>query len=80
VTNMEIKTKLNMFITVMAYRSTYISDISSCYSIVSITEYTEWQWPLSVVHSIMMVKSAQPGKGGECTSSPLNSIYHHKQS
>ncbi len=25
------------------------------------------QWPLSGVHSIMMVKSAQPGKGGRCT-------------
>jgi hypothetical protein len=23
--------------------------------------HTEWQWPLSGVHSIMMVKSAQPG-------------------
>jgi hypothetical protein len=27
-------------------------------------EYTEWQWPLSDVHSIMMVKSAQSGEGG----------------
>jgi hypothetical protein len=25
------------------------------------TEYTEGQWPLSRVHSITMVKSAQPG-------------------
>jgi hypothetical protein len=24
-------------------------------------EYTEWQWPLSGVHSIMMVKSALAG-------------------
>jgi hypothetical protein len=24
--------------------------------------HTEWQWPLSGAHSIMMVKSAQPGK------------------
>ncbi len=23
------------------------------------TEYTEWQWPFSGVHSIMMLKSAQ---------------------
>jgi hypothetical protein len=28
------------------------------------TEYTEWLWPLSGAHSIMMVKSAQPGEGG----------------
>ncbi len=27
-------------------------------------EYTEWHWPLSVVHSIMVVKSAQPGEYG----------------
>ncbi len=40
---------------------------------------TEWQWPLSGTHSIMMVKSAQPGEGG-CTPSPFHSIYHHKQS
>ncbi len=30
-TNMVIKTKRNMFITVMAYRSTYISVISGYY-------------------------------------------------
>jgi hypothetical protein len=29
--------------------------------------HTEWQWPLSGVHSNMMEKSAQPGEGGECT-------------
>jgi hypothetical protein len=28
--------------------------------------HTEWQWPLSGIHFIMMVKSAQPGKGGGC--------------
>jgi hypothetical protein len=33
------------------------------------TEYTEWQWPLSGVHSIMMVKSAQPGENRECSPS-----------
>ena len=32
---------------------------------------TESQWPLSGVHSIMMVKSAQPGEGGGCTPSPF---------
>ncbi len=26
--------------------------------------HTEWQWPFSNVHSIMMEKSAQPGAGG----------------
>jgi hypothetical protein len=36
-----------------------------------------WQWPLSGVHSIMMVNSAQPGEGGGCTPSPFRSIYHH---
>ncbi len=35
-------------------------------------EYIEWQRPL--------VKSAQAGGGGGCTSSPFHSIYHHKQS
>ena len=47
---------------------------------VYITEYTEWQWPLSGVHFIMMVHSAQPGEGGECTPSPFHSIYDHEQS
>ncbi len=28
------------------------------------SRYTEWQWPLFGVHSIMMVKSAQPGEVG----------------
>ncbi len=37
--------------------------------------HTEWHWHLSGIHSIMMVNSAQPGKGGL----PL-SHYHHKQS
>ncbi len=31
------------------------------------TEYTEWQCPLYGVHSIMMVKSAQPEWGWGCT-------------
>ncbi len=45
--------------------------------------HTEWQWPLSGVHYIMMVKSAQPGEVGGvhgCTPSPFRSIYHHEQS
>ncbi len=41
---------------------------------------TERQWPLSGTHSIMMVKSAQPGEDGVCTPSPFRSIYHHEQS
>jgi hypothetical protein len=41
--------------------------------------HTEWQWPLSGVHSIMMVKSAQPGVGGGRTPSLFHSIYHHEQ-
>jgi hypothetical protein len=40
------------------------------------TEYTEWQWPLSGLHSIIMVKSGDEG----CTLSPFHSIYHHEQS
>ncbi len=36
----------------------------------------EWQWPLSGVHSIIMVILAQPGEGGGCTLH----IYHHEQS
>jgi hypothetical protein len=39
------------------------------------TEYREWQRPLSGVHSIMMVKSAQPGEVGGCTPSPFPSTY-----
>jgi len=42
----------------------------------------DWQWPLSCVHSIMMVNSAHTGEGegGGCTLSLLHSIYHHEQS
>ncbi len=40
----------------------------------------DWQWPLSDEHSIMMVNSAQPAKGGGgCTSIPFESIYPHEQ-
>ncbi len=35
------------------------------------TEYTEWQWPLSSVYSIMMEKIAQPGEGGQGRRHPL---------
>ncbi len=34
------------------------------HTIPRIAASTEWQWPLSGVHSIMMEKSAQPGEGG----------------
>ncbi len=33
---------------------------------------TEWQRPLSGVHSIMIEKWAQAGEGGECTPSPFH--------
>jgi hypothetical protein len=34
--------------------------------------HTEWQWPLSCVHYIMVVKSAQPGEGGGVHAHPLS--------
>ncbi len=34
--------------------------------------HTEWQWPLSSVHSIMMEKSAQAGEDWGCTPNPLS--------
>ncbi len=37
--------------------------------------HTEWQLPLSGVHSNMMEKLAQPGEGGGCTSIPIHYIY-----
>ncbi len=36
--------------------------------------HTEWHWHLSGVHSIMMVNSAQPGKGGVSMPSPFHTI------
>ncbi len=42
--------------------------------------HTERQWPLSGVHSIMRVKSAQPGGGGGWKPFPFHSIYHHEES
>ncbi len=43
------------------------------------TEFREWQWPLSGVHSIMMEKSAKPVvRVGGARPPPftLSSIYH----
>ncbi len=37
--------------------------------------HTEWQWPISGVHSIMMGKSVLAGEGGGCTPTPFHSIY-----
>jgi hypothetical protein len=46
--------------------------------------YTEWQRPLSGVHSIMMEKLTQAGLvrlgGGGCILTPFYDIYHHVQS
>jgi hypothetical protein len=42
---------------------------------------TEWQLPLSAVHSIMMKTLAQTGEWGRVERpSPFHSIYHHVQS
>jgi hypothetical protein len=40
------------------------------------TEYTEWQWPLYGIDSIMMLKSAQPGggRGRGARPSPLTLV------
>jgi hypothetical protein len=35
--------------------------------------HTEWQWPLSGIHSIMMEKMVQAGEGWGCT--PTIEIY-----
>ncbi len=42
--------------------------------------HTEWQRPLSGVHSIMMEKIAQSDEGWGCTPIPFHHIYHHVQS
>ncbi len=42
--------------------------------------YTEWQPPLSGVHSIMMEKLAQVCGYGVCTPTPFHYSYHHVQS
>ncbi len=41
--------------------------------------HTEWQWPLSGVHSIMMEKLVHPGEdgGGGCTPTAYHYIYHY---
>ncbi len=43
--------------------------------VVAATEYTEWQLPISGVHSIMMA-----GEGGGCTPTPFHDSSHHVQS
>ncbi len=42
--------------------------------------HTEWQLPISGVHSVMMEKSTLAGEGGGCTPTPFHSLYHHVQS
>ncbi len=42
--------------------------------------HTEWQWPLSGVHSNMREKLAKASEGGGCTPIPFHYIYHHVQS
>jgi hypothetical protein len=37
-------------------------------------DHRNWQWPLSSVHSAMMIFSAQPADGGGCTPSPFRSL------
>ncbi len=46
------------------------------------TEYTDWQWPLSGVQSIMIEKSAHSGEGGDARPPPFTPylLYHHEQS
>ncbi len=43
------------------------------------TGNTEWQWPLSGIHSIMIEKLAQAGEGGGARPPPFHYIYHHVQ-
>jgi hypothetical protein len=38
-------------------------------------EYLGWIFPLSCVHSVMMVFSAQLNEGGGSSSTPFHSIY-----
>jgi len=42
--------------------------------------HTEWQWPISCVHSITRVKSAHPGEGVGARRTPISFYYHHVQS
>ncbi len=52
---------------------------SRCKQCLAHRVHTEWQWPLSGDHSIMMVKSAQPGEGEGCTPSLFHCVYHREQ-
>jgi hypothetical protein len=44
-------------------------------SILFSTEFTEWQWPLSGVHSLMRVKFSPGGEGGGARPSPRTKLY-----
>jgi hypothetical protein len=44
------------------------------------TEYTDWQRPLSGIHSIMMEKSARAGGGGGCMPTPFHYVYYNVKS
>ncbi len=44
------------------------------------TEYTEWQWPIAGVHSLMMEKLAKAGVDGRVHANPFHYIYHYIQS
>jgi hypothetical protein len=46
------------------------------YNVPALRVHTEWRLPISVVHPILMEKSALAGEGGGCTPTPFqpNSI------
>jgi hypothetical protein len=64
-----------LVLSVSLYDLTHVASVSS-------PQYTEWQRPLSGVHSIMMEKWAQAGEegGGVHAHHPFHYIYHHVQS
>ncbi len=58
-------------------RPLYVEPVFMYQVVVLVTDerlQIDWQWPLSGVHSIMMVNSAQPGEGGKCAPTPFRSI------
>jgi hypothetical protein len=56
-----------------SYRNTKYDSTYTNANIADHRVHTEWQLPISGVHSIMIEKSALAGEGGGCTPAPFNS-------
>ncbi len=57
-----------------------LTEQSSSLQVTGYKVHTEWRYPISGVHPIMMEKSALAVEGGSARQPPFHNIYYHIQS